>query len=345
MDIYSFFNSKDVAAHCRNIGKTWNTFEMAAIIMHSKRATAEKLAAWRELIENYPDAPIPLDNKRILSDSVHAALAKEIDIKERELALFKKVQADAFYKFDVRLENRQHISGTNFSCYEDALAAAKVMLEEQVDEFAKAVICVEKIFKESEGAVDSSACFEHSGKMISWGCCCETPSDMKRLFPDIEFSDKEVRVFDDAELAPYVEIPLPFKHGDILTINNVIFVLEGDSSIDKEKLDKELELLSILNFMRDFRGFFVNENGLLYNDHVLGLESCEYYRDKLEGNNQLLHYLSLYLKGEIDIVALLNMQCKIMLESQLQNNLRFDVHGCYIPEEKLAENRLIQGEV
>lgn len=44
MDIYSFLRSPDVAAHCRNINKTWNTFEVAVIISRSICTIHEKHA-------------------------------------------------------------------------------------------------------------------------------------------------------------------------------------------------------------------------------------------------------------------------------------------------------------
>ena len=37
MDIDSFIRSNAVAEHCRNIGKTWNTLEMAVIIDRSSK--------------------------------------------------------------------------------------------------------------------------------------------------------------------------------------------------------------------------------------------------------------------------------------------------------------------
>ena len=58
MDIYRFLDSSEVVkAHCREIGKIWNTYEMALIIGHSTQPRDERLKAWRELIDNYPDMP------------------------------------------------------------------------------------------------------------------------------------------------------------------------------------------------------------------------------------------------------------------------------------------------
>jgi hypothetical protein len=52
----------------------------------------------------------------------------------------------------------------------------------------------------------------------------------------------------------------------------------------------------------------------------------------------------LYYQDKIDLAALLNMQCRIILECQLSDNFNIDSHGCYVPVDLLAENRLTQDE-
>ncbi len=80
---------------------------------------------------------------------------------------------------------------------------------------------------------------------------------------------------------------------------------------------------------------FVSNSGVLYHDHSWPSDSFELYRGELTGNNRLLHYVSLYLKDELCLPELLTMQCRIMLEHQLNSNLRYDTHDVYIPREKL----------
>jgi len=75
MDIYSFFRSADVAAYCRELNKTWNTYEMAIIIGRSQKTKAEKHEAWRDLIDNYPDMPTPKNR----FESIHMELKKHMD--------------------------------------------------------------------------------------------------------------------------------------------------------------------------------------------------------------------------------------------------------------------------
>ena len=212
MDIYSFISSKDVAAHCRETGKTWNTFEMAVIIGRSDRTREEKHAAWRELIGNYPDMPTPGNR----FGNIHQKLESIMSIEERELELFKTPGPGVFYKYS-------------------------------------------------------------------------------------------------------------------------IFVLGSLDSDNPEHLAKVVAFSEGYNYGTEGWGYYVNENGCLYGDHIIGNDTYEYYKGKLEGNDRLLHYVSLYFKDEIEIASLLNMQCRIMMEHQLNNNFNIDSHGCYIPENLRAE--------
>jgi len=100
MDIYSFIRSKDVATHCRNIGKTWNTCEMAVIIDRSNLTIADKHAAWLELIEHYPDMPAIMPNYHEANfDSVHKMIAERIDYDQHAIKWFKTPENGACYTY------------------------------------------------------------------------------------------------------------------------------------------------------------------------------------------------------------------------------------------------------
>ena len=86
-----------------------HTYEIALIVGHSDQTRDERLAAWRELINNYPDMPDP-DNQ---FESVHDELARMIELEERELAVFKTSEPGAYYK----ISKRKH----RYESFEDAL--------------------------------------------------------------------------------------------------------------------------------------------------------------------------------------------------------------------------------
>ena len=59
MDIYSFFNSRDVAEYLRNEKHEFTAAEAAYIVYLSDTATLdEKLVAWQEIVDTMPDCPV-----------------------------------------------------------------------------------------------------------------------------------------------------------------------------------------------------------------------------------------------------------------------------------------------
>jgi hypothetical protein len=99
-------------------------------------------------------------------------------------------------------------------------------------------------------------------------------------------------------------------------------------------------------------GYHVSDDCVLYWDHS-GMYDCfEYYNGKLNGKERILHYISLFIKSEneknrgmgIDLPELLTMQSRIILEHYLDENLCYRNHGCYIPDNLLAENRMTNEE-
>ena len=249
MDIYTYLRSPDVAAFCWKIGKTWNTYEMAAIIGKSDRTMAEKHAAWQELIGHCPDMSVELHdrfNSGLHIESVHKKLA---EIMGYELQTSKPPD-----------------------------------MPEPIDN-------------------------------LDWNWC-------------------------------FVDIPVPFKRGDILVLSYIGEDTLPDERFVLDKLDRDneeqfLKNINSKNYISEAWGLFVNEVGALYGDHVGdGYENCVYYKGKLEGKDRLLHYVSLFVRGEIGLPELLNMQCRVVAEHLLTNNFHIDPHGCYIPEYLLTENRL-----
>lgn len=59
MDIYSFFNSRDVADYLRGEKHEFTAAEAAYIVYLSDTATLdEKLVAWQEIVDTMPDCPV-----------------------------------------------------------------------------------------------------------------------------------------------------------------------------------------------------------------------------------------------------------------------------------------------
>ena len=342
MNVYDFIRSRDVAEHCRKTGKAWNTFEMAAIIARSLCPMDEKHKAWRALIADRPDMPAPPNVHRTRFDSIHGKLSEIIDYEERVFALFKKTEPGAVYRYRVRQRDDYRHSDGVFSTHEKALADARKRWEG--DEIAGG-IWVEKLFTDdAEQEYRMDATCDHDGNFYDLTFFGMKEETHARLFPGIPFHDCGQ---DTLSVNFYIDIPVPFKRGDILTYSAGWTRLRGKSpafALDLLDRDDPQRLERILSGkMCDGSdltgwGFYVDDGGTLYGDHFHDHDDLEYYRGKVEGKDRLLHYVSLYLKDEITLPALLTMQCRLMLEHQLNNELRLCWHGRHVPEHLLAEN-------
>ena len=339
MDIYNFLNSGDIAEYCRRILKTWNPLEMALIISHSKRSVLDKHGAWRKLISDYPDMPVPpVPECGINSgfESLHKIILTQIDYEERILRNFMEQIPGAVYQHRTTWHHEWRYSGSVYTSFEKAWAS--VMDSWERDEVSK--ILVEKILPDDEGHITVYFDYDQNIFDIDVWSPCEIAGS----------NDSEVTYF--FENMCCADIPVPFQAGDVLTIpkklkweDDQIFVLKPPDERAKKRYAKmkELPYYEYSDVNTDW-GYVVSDAGILYGDHIGRADCFEYYRGKYKGPARLLHYVSLYLKGELDLPEILTMQGRIFLESQLDQKLDYQNHGCFIPDDLLAENQLTEKE-
>ena len=327
MDIYSFIRSRDIAAHCRKIGKVWTPFEMAVIIDRSYRLLAEKHEAWGEIIANYPDMPTPVNDYGGCYDSLHQKLAERIDYHEYLLETFRKPEANAVYRYD-DWSGFYRNPDCVFGDFETAFSAAIKYFRLWGDKLI--VVRMTKSFINDND--NMTAFFNHDGNLI-----------------DITGSRKQTELFPITKngypFDAYVAIPMPFKRGDILTYNKGWDREAADTIFALDLFDRDnpewLEMLSSEKINSDtesVRGFFVEGGGHLCGyDSSYDHDALEYYRGKLKDINRLLRYVSLYLKDDISLPELLALQSRIILEHQLDNYLLQGEINQYILEEHPCE--------
>ena len=100
MNIYDFLNSPDVAEHCRNIGHIFNAFECAVIVSKCHTKTfEEKLAAYKAIINQYPDVEMPKTtvSENLIMTGFHEALSFMIMLEEGFLKKFMKPETHTVY--------------------------------------------------------------------------------------------------------------------------------------------------------------------------------------------------------------------------------------------------------
>lgn len=339
MDIYNFLNSRDIAEHCRRIQKTWTPLEMALIINHSKRSVLDKHGAWRELISDYPDMTVPPIPECGISsgfESLHTIILTQIDYEERILRSFMEQTPGAVYRHQIAWSHEWRYSDSVYTSFEKAWA--DVIDSWDRDEVSE--ILVEKILPDDGGCITVYFDYEQNVFDLNMRAPCEIAG----------LNDSKVTYF--FENMCCADIPVPFQLGDVLTIpkklkweDDQIFVLKPPDERVKMRYVKMkgLPYYEYSDVNTDW-GYVVSDAGVLYGDHIGGADCFEYYRGKYEGPVRLLHYVGLYLKGELDLPEILIMQCRIFLENWLNQELDYQNHGCFIADDLLAENQLTETE-
>ena len=84
MDILSFINSKDIRDYLHEIDYKCDSMQAAWLVYHSANKTMEeKHAAYRWIIDNMPDCPMPKRRFAVARESLHAFLREHMDFCEK----------------------------------------------------------------------------------------------------------------------------------------------------------------------------------------------------------------------------------------------------------------------
>ena len=220
-NIYDFFNSKDIAAHCKHIGHTFTALEMAYLIWSSKRHTLlEKHAAWQYLIDHYPDEEMPEgkwldDNGELVRKerSLHKFLQHYIEIEKRFLEDFSQTLDGYIYDYAIMYsgEDRYQPNDVLYNNYEACLTALQ---EDMGTHTVGARITRRRLYVAYEEIGLDEVTIHLDSKLGAMAI------DSMDLDEDWAIKDG----FSDM----WFHIPTPFKCGDLVTCNR----------IDKEKQSK-----------------------------------------------------------------------------------------------------------
>ena len=336
MDIYGFINSMDVAEHCRDIGKTWNPFETAVIIGRSHRPMADRHGAWRWMTGNLPDTPTPANMNFKGLPSLHGVINEVIGYEESLLKLLKESDGGAVYAYGVR--GCDHGSGSVFSGYEPALSHMK----ERYGRSEAPFVTLRKLYIDDKATVE--AFLDYDGNVYSLSATGDGEF-LDGLVPGADGGKRSMYefFFNDGF---YADIPLPFVKGDMLTPaespygngEKAAMVLECTSREDVERLARRLRYETSDGTDMLACCLRVDGGGLLYADHDSYGDCLEYFRGELKGSDRLLHYVSLFIKGELQLPELMVMQMRMFMQNQLDGNMTTDTHGFRIPANHIPGN-------
>ena len=215
MDIYRFFNSKDVASYLRGIGYEFNAFEAAYIVDHCDSATIdEKIDAWQQIVDTMPDCPTGWNHDVGGRESIHDFLHEYIALQRRLLDMFEQSEECVYFVKKARYEKLP----------EWLVRTDRVgnWIEWSPVPFSSLVKCIEPLKAERENGVRD--CYVVSKMKV------DSPEPVYGYSPnelvlDGDFRPLEVGVSglneQDSGIAyqfcnSFVEMPVPFMRGDIV---------------------------------------------------------------------------------------------------------------------------------
>ena len=120
MNIYEYFNSRDVAEHCKKLGRCFSGREMAYLIWQSNHhSLAQKIAAWEELICTMPD-------EELEGGGLHHFLRSYITRLQQFISEFQADTEDYVYSYETlyAYAPERYLNGrVLYASYDDCLSA------------------------------------------------------------------------------------------------------------------------------------------------------------------------------------------------------------------------------
>jgi len=304
LNIYDFFNSPDVAEYCRSIGHTFNAVEAAVMVDNSNTRTfAEKLAAFRAIIAEYPDMELPKGNNHDYHKSFHKALGDLIIYEERKYARFMEVESNTV--FQARFKEK-YDDGTDdftferniFSSYEKALADALEYINSEHPASKQGILSgvwIRKIFIDSVNYVEAKV--SQKGEILK-----------------IDHNNKAAvsleNGIDSWLLSIYIDVPVPFKRGDLVEIDDGSWMGDVYVLIDicRDKTKQNAKWLYQQDLMDMTANVHYESKGSLYCGCMHFYPDLRYCRRKLKGAMKILRYVSLHMQDKLCLCNLLKIQ-------------------------------------
>lgn len=295
-DDYNLINSRAIADYCRSIKHKFNTEELAVLVYRNQRMSLEeKIDKYNDLIKNYHDMEVIERINCKHYSSVKTMIKDEI---QRIKILNKKLIQDdensiytwtEFNKSTQKYEHSGDIEHT-FKTYKEAFKNIMEYIKEYDDTISFRIS--KKYFDKRKEKIFADYNVENK----------------KAILVDISENNK---IFLDINQI-FLNIPTPFKKGDILISNNSTMCSYGESNdifvleylcTWRENLAR---YLADGNYdssdMIGYGYFFINGDTTEFvRDHKWDYDSFEYYDGELTGRDRILKDISSFVKGKIEL--------------------------------------------
>lgn len=315
LNIYEYFNSRDVAEYCQKLGHSFTGREMAYLIWQSNHHTLHhKIAAWEELILTMPDE----EHKEFEyadCQGLHDFLRMYIDRLLQFLADFQKNTGEFAYS------------------YERLYADSSCRFNDESPLFTSYDLCIATAAAEAAEKNEITA-FRVKKRKICDKSATREECPMLCLTPYAEPMDVHVAPYrgeEDLLVSPFgfygmfVDIPTPFKRGDIVT-----GIRPWGTRTDPMVVNRLPE-----HHGEDFIDMCANLWDLDYHRRLVCCEdssslSLEYYHGDLKEYRRFLFALRNYIQGSLPLEELLRSYSIILLESFKANRI-----GCFGWEDRM----------
>ena len=328
MEIYNLINSKDVGKHCEKINHKFNTEEIAVLIYRCNTISIkEKIKLYNELIKEYPNMKLidRIDFKHY--NSVKDMIKSEITRLQTLTKMLKKDEADAIYTYNYWCKYKTKNYG----------------IIEGKDEYRD----IYKTFKEVQKLINNEIKEDEEREIINFSIRKRTTSKTQKYDIRAEYlldenrKLKMVNIYNFEDECLYISniglnIPTPFKKGDLLITNSLTpfsegyilntyeapFVLEHLCTWN-EKIRKLLSKGKIDSSNMQGTGYLSTEEGSIYADNVFDYDSWEYFEGELEGKDKILKAISSFLKGDIGLDLLISAYDLLKNENNREKLCKF----------------------
>ena len=293
-DEYDLINSKVISEYCRSIKHKFNTEELAVLVYRNKRMTIEeKIKKYTDLINNYPDMEVIERINCKHYDNAKIMIKEEI---QRLNNVYKELTQDDSDSICVWTEYDK--STLRYSYSNDIMHTSRTYKETFED--------IQNYIKEN----DDTLSFKITKKYFNKN---------KEIYARYIVENKKIKLIniENSTDIPdidqiFLNIPTPFKKGDILVSKSRSMFNYGDYSdiFVLEYLctwrDGLEELLTKGNYdssdMIGYGYYLYGENSTeLVLDSKWDYDSFEYYDKDLQGNERILKGISSLIKNEIGI--------------------------------------------
>jgi hypothetical protein len=312
-NIYEFFQSEDIAEHCRKIGHVFSPLDMAIIIDLSDQPMSKKHRAWQGIIDDYPDRPIHGSFNFEACDSLHTYLKELIVYEDLQVKNFMKKE-DCVYQYEISANKKYgHRRSQAYSTFEKAVAALHEDWErEELDPGTRFYII--KVFIDKD--ISDQLCINYDGEIIH--------VDFSHTYNE-ESEQADLYKFDTLDMI-FFDQPVPFVRGDLLLFDDydgpkpgvldwLPHWMSGKFTYQDYVAGKNSDGSDMIAYV-----YFINEDGHIIRDHVSTLHTLRYCsKDNLIGQDRFLEYLSRYIKsGDDKIDWLINVFEKFRVEAELE---------------------------